>query len=358
MPIRYTYDQVKQLIHEKSQGQVKLVSEEYCNSNTPLLYECKCGNVFKRTFNKFMQGQIWCNDCSKENVASLYRKDINEIISEIKKTGCHYISGEYKNGTSLLYIQCKCGKYFYKSWRKFQTGQDHCPDCGMKNLADSKRKYNYELAKAEFAKYGYTMIDDTFVDVSTKTHCLCKRGHDCYLTISGIKQHRSGCMVCSSIDHSGKNHYNYKGGVSLLEEKIRLSLSEWIHSIRVLYNNYCPITGVCETNTVVHHLKALSNIFKEACEELGFKVCKRDTLNKTNLTDEEIKLLIDTIIAKHKLSTGILISSEIHKQFHKQYGYGNNTPEQFNDFLTKNYGISLRDIQRGKIKYEPSYYNN
>lgn len=353
MPIRYTYDQVKQLIYEKSQGQVKLVSEEYYNSNTPLLYECKCGSIFKRKFNKFIQGQIWCNTCSKENVANLYRKDINEIISEIEKAGCHYISGEYRNSASLLYIQCKCGKYFYKSWQKFQTGQNHCPDCGMKNLADSKRKYNYELAKAEFAKYGYTMIDDTFIDVSTKTHCLCKRGHDCYLTISGIKQHRSGCMICSNIDHSGEKHHNYKGGISLLEEKIRQGLSEWFHSIRVLYNNRCPITGAYGTNADVHHLNALSNIFYDVCKELNFTVSKRNTLNETNLTDEELKLLIDTIIAKHHLSTGILISSEVHKQFHKQYGYGNNTPEQFNDFLCKNYKTSLDEVQKGKIKYIP-----
>lgn len=351
MPKKYTYNEVKQIISDISNGQTKLLSEEYVNDRTPLLFECKCGDLFTRTFNKYKANRPWCEKCARQIAKDKETYDLSYIISEIEKTGCHYISGDYVNSESKLCIECRCGKPFYRTWHKFHGGFIDCEDCGKKKIADSKRKYDYNKAKEEFARYGYLMIDDTFVDVATKTHCLCKRGHDCYLTISGIKTHRSGCQECAILDNSGENHWNYKGGISLLEDKIRYNLKEWKEDVRNAYGKQCPITGDAGLNAVVHHLYSLVDIFNQACLELGYDIKKTSSLNGINLSDDQIATLIDAIKHKHTLSIGILISKNIHIKFHQEYGKGNNTPQQFDEFLINNYGISLNDIQTTKMKY-------
>ena len=46
------------------------------------------------------------------------------------------------------------------------------------------------------------------------------------------------------------------------------------------------------------------------------------------------------------MNTGILISRQIHNQFHAEYKCGNNTPEQFNKFLMDHFNMTLYEIQR------------
>ena len=47
---------------------------------------------------------------------------------------------------------------------------------------------------------------------------------------------------------------------------------------------------------------------------------------------------------RHEKRTGILISSRIHSDFHKEYGSKNNTQEQFNEFLQLKYNTCLGKI--------------
>ena len=44
-----------------------------------------------------------------------------------------------------------------------------------------------------------------------------------------------------------------------------------------------------------------------------------------------------------RYGAGVCLSHEIHMQFHTEYGFGNNTPEQFENFLKKhNYTLYVQ----------------
>lgn len=344
MPKRFMYDDVLKSVDIISNGKVKLISKEYVNNRTPLLFQCQCGNTFNRSYEKFKLGRIRCDKCVSKLMSENYRLDFDYVKSEIEKTGCKYISGEYKKNSSKLYLQCKCGNYFYKSWGKFHSGQNRCNNCGNESLKESKRKYHSENAKEILAEYGYTMIGN-FIDGSTKVECICSNGHKCDIVLSQLVYERhSGCLQCARENRKGENHWNYKGGISMLDDDIRKSLSDWKNSIRELYNHKCPITHKDKLNTTVHHLYSLSSIYNDVIDELGINIKLHDTVKNNNLSEEDKQLIISKVIEKHTNMTGILIDKDIHIEFHKQYGYGKNTPEQFDEFLRCNYSLTLDQI--------------
>lgn len=58
------FKEVKDYIEGAEGNGCKLISTEYKNNKTPLDIQCACGKLFKKTFNKFQQGQKQCRECS------------------------------------------------------------------------------------------------------------------------------------------------------------------------------------------------------------------------------------------------------------------------------------------------------
>ena len=346
MPKRHTIDEICASVNKISNGKTKLISEEYVNNRTPLLFQCQCGNKFERSYEKFQRGRFKCEECSMEGVKNSLRSDVEYIKRSIEKTGCKYISGNYENSKSKLYLQCSCGNKFYKSWAKFMSGQQRCNDCGNKIAREAKRKYYPENAREILSQYGYTMIGN-FIDGATKVRCICQQGHECDIVLSQLIYARhSGCLQCAQENRKGERHPNYKGGISMLDDDIRKSLSDWKNSIRKLYGHECPITHNNKLDTTVHHLYSLSSIYNEVISELGLKAKLHDTVKNNCLSETDKQLIISNVVQRHNNQTGILIDKDIHIAFHKQYGYGDNTPEQFDEFLCKNYNLTLKQIQK------------
>lgn len=89
----------------------------------------------------------------------------------------------------------------------------------------------------------------------------------------------------------------------------------------------CVLTG--KRFDDIHHLYGLNLIMNETCKELGIDL----TFDINSATDDYKDLILETfykIQAKYPL--GVCLSKEVHMAFHNKYGYGNNTPEQFEEF--------------------------
>lgn len=99
-------------------------------------------------------------------------------------------------------------------------------------------------------------------------------------------------------------------------------------------NNYtCQITGKSH-HVVIHHRLSFNILVREAINEIDFSIKP----SMSDYTADELSLLLHTFLAlQNSLSQPICINENLHKLFHKEYGYGDNTPEQFDDFLKKYY---------------------
>lgn len=104
----------------------------------------------------------------------------------------------------------------------------------------------------------------------------------------------------------GKNHPAFKGTPKRDFNNPSTNYYIWREAVKKRFNRTCFITGQ-KSNLVAHHLD-------------GWNLCPERRYDITN---------------------GVLISKEIHKLFHDIYGYGNNTKEQFDEFLKEKYDMAI-----------------
>ena len=82
----------------------------------------------------------------------------------------------------------------------------------------------------------------------------------------------------------------------------------------------------------IHHIHGFNLIFAEMIETIPFEINK----NFEAFTEKEL----DCILSEFKriqsqYPLGVCLSKDVHMEFHRQYGYGNNTEKQWNEFINK-----------------------
>lgn len=329
MPKKLTYNEVKAFIEEDSEGSCKLLSKEYINCSTPLLLQCKCGNTFKRPFEKLKTKHSYiCKECSKKKAHERYAFSYEEIKKKIFQKGCTLISESYYNSNQKLLIRCKCGNIFERSFAKFNSGQINCQKCANKKTAQSKIKYTQDIVIEKLAKKGYTLIGD-YIDWKHNITCKCSKNHIFQINFLKFIHGHAGCKQCANENLRCLNHYNYKGGESEIIDFLRKNIKQWKRDVLKQYNYKCYITDN-KSNLVVHHLKSFNTIVKEVFNELDLDI-KRKLKDYTQDEINKIRILINK---KHSVNNGIVLYKPIHNNFHEIYGKGDNTLKQFNEFIS------------------------
>lgn len=118
-----------------------------------------------------------------------------------------------------------------------------------------------------------------------------------------------------------------------IKKYVRSRLYPWRNKYIASCHHKCALTGQGD-NLVVHHIRGFTLIFDEAVEVLNFPV--REKLS--DYQQSEIDVLVQTVIAiQESYKQYICIAESIHKEFHSLYGYGNNTPEQWDEFVRDRY---------------------
>lgn len=332
MPKKLLYEDVKKFIDEKSNHECELISKEYTGNTQKLELKCKCGKTFFKNFMHIKDRLgFLCNDCLIEKNRKRMSFDMERVIKIIEDGGCEYISGEYVNTKSKLKLRCKCGNIFERDLNHYLRGRTTCTKCSNKKLSNSKTKYTLDDVKKILSKSGYTVLDDTYYH-KTKLKCVCKRGHYVEIHFLSFLCNRSGCDACARIEQRGKGHWNYKGGESEIIDYFRKLIKEWKKDILKKYNYKCFLTGA-STDLVIHHLVSFSNILKETIEELNLEMRRKIK----DYSEHEFEMITNKFLEKHTTDIGVVLSRKVHNKFHNIYGMGNNTKEQFDEFINNFY---------------------
>ena len=105
---------------------IKCLSDKYHNTNTPMKFQCNCGEIFERRWGDILRRDKYkCQKC----LGRIYW-DINSIKKECKNLDLICISDSYNTSQDKLKFKCKCGSEFERSWRAI-IGQNQtlCNKC-------------------------------------------------------------------------------------------------------------------------------------------------------------------------------------------------------------------------------------
>lgn len=101
----------------------KLLSEEYINSSTKLLWQCSNGHSWLSLWNNVKSHGSWCPKCS-----NVMKPTLEELRHFATKCGGSLISNKYNNNYSELSWSCNKGHSWRATWNNISKGT-WCPIC-------------------------------------------------------------------------------------------------------------------------------------------------------------------------------------------------------------------------------------
>lgn len=123
---KYTLSQVADYF--SSQG-CKLLEEKYISCIVKMAYVCFCGQESEISFDLFKRGRR-CRKCGNAKISNRLKSDIEEIKEYFKKYNCELLAQDYKNRRSPMLFRCGCGKEEEITLAEFQ-GVKKCKSCRM-----------------------------------------------------------------------------------------------------------------------------------------------------------------------------------------------------------------------------------
>jgi hypothetical protein len=127
---------------------------------------------------------------------------------------------------------------------------------------------------------------------------------------------------------NGEMNGKWKGGITDLYQELRSDTKDWQTNSMDFCKYKCIVTD--KSFDEIHHLIPFKDIMKETFNILNLDMRK----NMSKYKQDDVDSIKETLKILHiSYGYGICLRKDIHKLFHDNYGYFNNTPYQFLDFV-------------------------
>jgi 5-methylcytosine-specific restriction endonuclease McrA len=219
---------------------------------------------------------------------------IEFIRGQFEKEGYVLLTKEYVNNKGFLEYICPRGDSGVIKWNNWQQGQ-RCAACS------GNKKMMVTFIREQFKKEKYVLLTEKYINAHQKLEYICPRGHNWSITWDKWQQGKR-CKRCRYENNKGSNNPNYNP--NLTDEE------------RVSKRDYLKYVGWCQA------VKKRDNFTCQVCEKKG-----------GNLISHHLESYNSNPDLRTALDNGVCLCEKCHKNFHHRYGYGNNTREQFEEFM-------------------------
>ena len=110
----------------------RCLSKEYINSKTKMLWECAEGHRWEADFNA-VSGGTWCPICASVQSGLKKRLSLQDVISSAKDRGLTFLENEYRGSHIKHLYRCSSGHVFEMRPSNVNAGIG-CPRCSRKPL--------------------------------------------------------------------------------------------------------------------------------------------------------------------------------------------------------------------------------
>lgn len=317
----YTIDNIKLWLKINNKD-LELISDTYINAKSKLIWQCKNdeSHIIESTWDSIRSTTSnGCGFClgKIKNTLDVFRAKLKPILPNVE------VIGEYL-GIDVN-IECRClihNNTFITTPRYLMKGHG-CKICTNVTV------YTFETFKRriEIVNNNIEILGDEYINNSTPIKCRCKKHNIVWSPLPANILSGSGCIECWKDSVSGTNNYRWLGGITPLNIHLRNRIHDWKKQSMVACNYKCDITG--KRFDDIHHLYGFDQILEEVLFNTNIKL--KEIISE--YSDIELKTLENECIRLHeKYGLGVCLCREEHESFHKQYGYGNNTPEQYYEF--------------------------
>lgn len=238
--------------------------------------------------------------------------------------------------------KCECGNEHHADYRAVVTG--NTKSCGC--LRVEKAKQYIDIIGKRYGRL--VVVEKTEQKVSKSNRsivwkCKCDCGEYKLVPTTMLntgKTKSCGCLAKEKIPEtyfkSGEDHHGWDGGITPIGQYVRERMKDWKNQ-SIYFSNYkCIISG--KKFNVVHHLYPFNKIIKEAMDALN--IAPKPNINEYNEKElDQIVLKCDELHQKNGL--GACLTSKLHNEFHRTYGYKDFTPENFQEFYYAKTGKQL-----------------
>lgn len=240
----------------------------------------------------------------RRKISKALSKGHKWFLQEVyRKYGLEYkVVGEYKNNRDKIELLHSCGFSYFVRPERFLSGTQKCPVCSkyVTKTTESTKIQVQALTNGEYEVIGEYHGHNKPLSM---LHVKCGNVWNVLPTNFILKGSR--CPKCAIQNILGENHPRWN---SSLTDKERISNRDYLDYLK--------------------WRKAVYKRDEHTCQLCGSKKSGTLTAHHLNGYDKFIdqRTLVDN---------GVTLCEPCHIEFHKLYGYGGNTKEQFEEFKTK-----------------------
>jgi hypothetical protein len=275
------------------------VEKEFIYKNCLEIHTFKCPNGHERKINYHsLERTPYCPECEGSPL-KYTEDDIRKILNEF---GLKYLGG-YIGSADKFYYECNCGNVAEGTLKSIRKGI-RCSKC------NKHKRYVIEDIKELFAFENYILMEDQYIDSKYPMKYICDKGHETQVNLNSFLK-GTRCAKCYFESVKGENSPHWNPNLSdedRFKDRKYPEYDKW--RLEVYKRDYytCQCCGdKSGHNLNAHHL-----------DGHDWAIDKR--------TD---------------VDNGITLCEDCHKDFHNIYGYGNNTREQFEEYMNDLYDNAI-----------------